>query len=358
MKIGIMTWHYGANHGAILQAYALKKVIEDMGHETVLLPFERNMEHYVPRVISRDEKRLKYSIKGIERKLFHDKKKRIFKSFKNAYFKVVEKGTPVDAVCLGSDEVFDISTGYTPDMFGEGYENVFAYAPTFARTNLEDISERKLMKHISERLDNINDLSARDDNTKNIILELTGRDVEIVLDPTLLYGFDKEKDFSSKYSDKWPNGYIVLYSYLYNFNSKEEIKSVKDFAKANKLPVISLGYYHSWCDECINADPMEFLGIMNNASYVVTDTFHGTVFSILFNRQFCCFFKDYNVNKMSFLLNQFGLYRRRCNTVDELADKLSVSIDYSDINLRLVQMREKSKSYLQRALDNASSNNK
>ena len=127
MKIGIMTWHYGANHGAILQAYALKKVIEDMGHETVLLPFERNMEHYVPRVISRDEKRLKYSIKGIERKLFHDKKKRIFKSFKNAYFKVVEKGTPVDAVCLGSDEVFDIS-GYTPDMFGD-IMKMCLYAP-------------------------------------------------------------------------------------------------------------------------------------------------------------------------------------------------------------------------------------
>ena len=205
------------------------------------------------RVISRDEKRLKYSIKGIERKLFHDKKKRIFKSFKNAYFKVVEKGTPVDAVCLGSDEVFDISTGYTPDMFGEGYENVFAYAPTFARTNLEDISERKLMKHISERLDNINDLSARDDNTKNIILELTGRDVEIVLDPTLLYGFDKEKDFSSKYSDKWLMVTCPLLIPL-QFQFQEEIKSVKDFAKANKLPVISLGYYHSWCDECINAD--------------------------------------------------------------------------------------------------------
>lgn len=74
--------------------------------------------------------------------------------------------------------------------------------------------------------------------------------------------------------------------------------------------MISIGHYFSWCDEVVIPTPFEVLAYFKGASYIITDTFHGSVFSIKFNKEFCTIVRDMNSNKLVSLLKQFGLENR------------------------------------------------
>ena len=111
-----------------------------------------------------------------------------------------------------------------------------------------------------------------------------------------MYGFEKEKKAWD--TNKWlsQKAYVLIYAYHGFMNSKQEVNAIKSFAKKNGLRIISCGYYHSWCDENVNADPKEFLEMFIHASYIITDTFHGTVFSIINKKRFVSIIRDNSFN--------------------------------------------------------------
>lgn len=110
--------------------------------------------------------------------------------------------------------------------------------------------------------------------------------------------------------------------------------------------MVSIGHYFPWCDKTIVPHPFEVLAYFKNASCIVTDTFHGSVFSIKFNKQFCTIVRGMNSNKLTHLLEQFGLDNRIANDVSKLPSIMDTKIDYDPVNVRIAEEKTRSIAYL------------
>ena len=129
-----------------------------------------------------------------------------------------------------------------------------------------------------------------------------------------------------------------------------EIKAIQSYAKSKGLQLISIGHYFPWCDKTIVPHPFEVLAYFRDAKCIVTDTFHGSVFSIKYNKQFCTIVRGMNSNKLTYLLEQFGLFNRIVNDLDRLPVMMDTPIDYAPVNEKIKQEQEFSINYLKNNL--------
>ena len=148
----------------------------------------------------------------------------------------------------------------------------------------------------------------RDANSSITVKTLIGKVPVMHLDPVLIFNYDLFMP-----SNVTLKNYMIVYTYPGRITDKQEIQSIKDFAKSHRLKLISIGHYFSWCDDVVIPSPFEVLAYFKNASYIVTDTFHGSVFSIKYNKAFCTIIRNMNNQKLSYLLKQFHLESRIIN---------------------------------------------
>lgn len=113
---------------------------------------------------------------------------------------------------------------------------------------------------------------------------------------------------------------------------------------------MSAGIFQYWCDYKIPADSFEVLGYFQKAAYVITDTFHGSVMSIKFNKNFTVIVRDTNRNKLEDLLCRFDLKNRCISEPSELAANAEISIEYAQINKKIEEEKQKTLDYLQESL--------
>lgn len=339
MKVGIVTLYDSLNYGAYLQAYALQKFVKNMGHEVEFLNIST---FYHKKIIYRSliNKRTKALI-------FNFKK---FRSFKQSFSKLrvadifyLKSKTYYDAVIIGSDEIWNLinpTFDHLPIFFGNeiNTKNIITYAPSCGNSTLKHISNDI---NASKGLKKINSFSARDENTLEIIEKLTEKKPTLVLDPTLLLG-DFEED--EKYIEK--KGYILVYTY--GFNDKK-IENAKVLAKKKNLKLVSAGFYNKWCDENLSGSPFEFLTLIKNADYVITDTFHGTLFSIIYKKQFGVFAKG--KIKVESILRQLNLENRILYEDKEIESTINDQINYKKVYDILEVKRRQSTEYLINALN-------
>ena len=161
-----------------------------------------------------------------------------------------------------------------------------------------------------------------------------------VIDPAFLYDFDKEI-VTSTYKN-----YILVYSYGMPTVTQEKIK---EFAKQNSLITISPCFYNKWCDITLPCTPFEFLGLIRDADYVATDTFHGSVFSIKFGKKFICYAEG--KQKVRSLVKEFSLEDALASPGDDLAAVYSRGIDYSRAHTLLNERISDSKKYIDSCMD-------
>ena len=353
-QIGIIT-HYGVhNHGAQLQLYALIQVLQEAGYEGKALQFEKDYRYMG------SEAKNKYSIslksipfylkyllaKGLRKTLFNIKKKKIFDGFRNtnkilgqSYSEFKE-----DLIIVGSDEVFSVETGVTDAFWGNGRKcrHIISYAASFGPTTITEIKEKQLESYIDNSLQNFLSIAVRDKNSQEIVEILSNKKATLTCDPVILYGYKNE---ISRQERRISQEYILLYSYDNNMNTDEDVALVRNVAKEFKLPVYSIGFYHEWCDRNINADPIELLGYFKNARYIITDTFHGTVLSLITESNFATKLRG-NSNKLCNLLLEYGLENRIFNSFDECKGILLHDVEYKEVNKILESNRSSSKNYL------------
>ena len=189
----------------------------------------------------------------------------------------------------------------------------------------------------------------RDQNTYDIVKKRTDQNVTVVCDPVLLYDFVEERKLEKRPTDK---KYCIVYSYDNNMNDKETIDAICAYAKEHDLDVYSVGYYHKWCDKNINLSPLELFSWFENAECVFTDTFHGTVISLVSNTEFVTKISG-NGNKLSFLLEQYGVTDRRAATFVDIPQITSEKIDYETVNSRIKEIRDYSLEFLSSAIGGA-----
>ena len=133
-------------------------------------------------------------------------------------------------------------------------------------------------------------------------------------------------------------------------NDEAEIKKIKNFARKNKLKVVSAGYYHKWCDKCVDASPVDLLGYFKYAKYVVTDTFHGSVMSLITNANFAAKIRG-NKNKLYDLLERFDLSGQVVEDFGILEKIFADEIDYKKVNDLMDNFRKSSLEYLNSCLN-------
>lgn len=355
MKVGILSMQKVMNYGSFLQAFALKKTIEELGHQcefidieqgqifpelkcTYTFLFQKAVERYMKWDIMT---RLKYAYKFRQR-------------FKTEFFNLL--GVDIhtikhfDVAIIGSDEVFNfsqrVSWGYTPQLYGRvvNADKVISYAGSFGHTTLDDIYHFGVQEEMASALASMAGISVRDINSFEIVRKLTGREAIINIDPVLLY------DYVSWIKPVNRKNYIVVYSYPNRIKKQKEIDAIKSFAKKHGKKLISIGFYFPWCDETVVPDPFEVLGYMRGADYIITDTFHGSVMSLKFNRPFVALVRDTNRQKMNSLLTQFHLEDRIVTHIESLENRMSRPIDYDSVNNILATEKIRSLEYLRRYL--------
>ena len=198
---------------------------------------------------------------GLRKTWFNFRKVRKFNRFKresNIIGEYYSLAKDLDGIIVGSDEVFALHTGPTPAFFGHACptENIFAYAASFGPTNYEDIERLHCIPFVKSGLESMKAISVRDNNTADIVEKLTSKKPQKVCDPVILYGYQKEIEDFGKLNHQ---PYLLIYAYDNNMNDPVEVDMIKTFAKKHGLKIIAPGFYHSWCDEVINAGPIEIL---------------------------------------------------------------------------------------------------
>ena len=355
MKIGILSMQKVMNYGSFLQGFALKKIIEGLGHQC----------EFIDITPGRIFPELKRSYSFLLQKLFEryfkwDVLTRVYytylfrRRFRDEFFRELEVNKHTiqhfDVVVIGSDEVFNfaqhIPWGYTPQLYGRvsNAEKVISYAGSFGHTTMDDIQRFGVKKELSELMSSMAGISVRDQNSFDIVKELTGREPIVNIDPVLLY------DYTPWVHPVNRKDYIIVYSYPNRIKNREEIAAIKTFARQQKKKLISIGFYFPWCDETIVPHPFEVLGYMKGADYIITDTFHGSVMSLKFNRPFVSLVRSTNQQKMISLLSQFQLTDRIVDNMALLDKTMLKSIDYNYVNSILKIEKERSLNYLKHYL--------
>ncbi len=261
-----------------------------------------------------------------------------------------------DFAIIGSDEIFNCigngNIGFTQQLFGKDVSNyTITYAASCGHTTYDQIRKYHLEEKVKEGLECLKNISVRDKNTYHFVEKILNNDDKIVenLDPVFIYDFRKYMPKIQINETK----YIIIYSYDYRLCKENEVKYIKEFASKNGLKTIGLGLYQPWCDKNINVTPFELLEYFKHADYVITDTFHGAVFSIKYNKKFVGISRSSNANKFNDLLSRFGLEERNIKEMDTLKKIIKEDIDYQPINEYIKVETNKSKQYIKTELEKA-----
>lgn len=371
-KVGIMSMQRIANYGSFLQAYALKQLIENLGHSVEFVDY-----HVDPPVVKDAADSRNPYIRKIEKGLETFRYKaplshklkfiRYKQSFGKKYMPLLGVAdkmnyTPeLDCLVIGSDEVFNCiqkntNVGYSLELFGKDNKakKLITYAASFGNTTIEKLDKYRKAEEIGNLLSKFDALSARDMNTGKIIEKLTGRIPVYHLDPVLTYDYmnccDLIPDINSQ------ERYLILYAYSGRI-SDEEADWISAYAKRKGLKIYAIGGIQKCADEFIYCSPFEVLAYFKNAEEVITDTFHGSIFSVMTRRRFTTLVRKSvgngygNEEKLTDLLNRLGLANRLTTKVEDAESINDKPIDYTKVDELLKLHRKEAKAYLRKNLE-------
>ena len=361
MKVGILSMQRIKNYGSFLQAYGLKRILEDIGCEVQFVDYHPG-ETLIPADggtgLTRKLSKVSDVIKQdgpLKEKIRFINYKRNYAANYYPYLGITDKMNycpEVDVLVIGSDEVFNCvqnntNVGFSPELFGQGNsaKKLISYAASFGNTTIEKLEQYGVKSQVSGWLNNFDAISVRDKNSGEIVKELTGIEPSFNLDPVLMYDFiGKCKEIPDTVPDK---NYLLLYGYSGRF-SKEECREIRQFADSKGLKIFNIGGVQDCCDRFIDVDPFTVIAYFLHADYVVTDTFHGTIMSVITHRQFISVVRKSgygNSQKLTDLLERLDLKDR---ITSRLANLFTTSkhIDYSYVDIIIESEREKTEAFL------------
>lgn len=359
MKIGILSMQRIHNFGSFLQAFSLKKNFEELGHDVYFVDIIKGKNIVKDKSNKGASWYLKkidrYILKRISHYFFAQKMRKMYKDFQHKYLeldKTLKEGELFDIVVIGSDEVFNCTIpspwGFSSQLLGDvkNAKKVVTYAASCGSTNYEKVCQLGLEAEILASLNKLSYISVRDKNTADFVKLVSGRDSEINLDPVFMYNYD---DYIPENLNR--NGYILIYAYGNRIKDEQEISAIKAFAKEKGLDIVSVGQYQKWCSNIIIANPFELLEYVKKAEYIITDTFHGTVFSIKYNKKFCTIIRDSNFNKLYDLLQRFNLESQLLRMPTKISSIIENEIDYHAINSIIEAEKNRFNEYINKCFD-------
>lgn len=371
MKIGILTYHRAENYGALLQAYALRTYLQQQGYEASFVDYWPKYHESYFRVFSLAKlkkgslkAKVKYLNENLAWGMVKKRRKRHLQSFMEEQLGLPEQAkysssqaicNEFDVVVYGSDQIWrkqNLPGHKGFDFWYFGSDNVVAkkisYAGSMGTINTTPDEDEQLKPYFAK----FDALAVRESPLKDYLAKL-GFDSTVVLDPVFL--LDKE-DWRKLYSTTKPKQkgkYILYYNLLSN---AESTKFANGLSQKTNLPIIEISkkfglkemggrYNHT-------ATVQDFLLLIDNAEYVVSNSFHGVALSVIFGKQFFAVGMGERANRVQSLLASLSIEDRYVESDANMIKLISCSIDYSAVRLKIDDIRSDSMDYLNDALKN------
>ena len=363
MKIGILTFPNSTSYGATLQMFALYQACQNLGYDTEIVNYFNSwMKHEKHTSIGQGSNTILIWLKRQVHNWLHICMKARFTAFENKMQRHPSKSfTDINqlpslaqrygAMICGSDQVWN------PDITNEDLsfflnfcgQKTFriSYAPSFGVESLSyPYAER-----IRRELENFNHLSIREESGKRLIQEISGLDAKLVVDPTFLLNAEQWESYENAHPQA--KGEYILY---YTIHSSPSLwRNCLELAKKTNLKILRIGsniiskHFKKMdgVEYVCDIGPSEWLYLVHNAKYVVTNSFHGTAFSINFRRNFYLEFSSNTNSRLSNIVDLFGLENRVLREGTEITPSIT---DYSKTEIVLPKMKEESMDFLKNAL--------
>ena len=373
-KIGLITFHESDNYGTCLQALAMQKNIEDLGYTCELIPFKRNTlaKNKKPNVFERI--RFLLSEYGLNNLILINKikndlalKNKAFKDFRNNFLKysngeysnfedLKENSNLFDAFVCGSDMIWSSNRSENLDIYFLQFApkgKRIAYSPSFG----SDFVEEGLKDTYSAYIKDMDFLSCRETSGVKLIKDLSGTEAKLTIDPTLLL---KSQEWNSLFriqkSQKEPYILVYMFEGVPKWMNSHINKVAKKFnAKIVEIPMSA----RQWCNNHKKKNgqigPLEFVSLFANAKFVFTNSYHGLMFSLIYNIPFFAVKRGENSNWMQFeerlmdTLKSFGC-QDRVLTRGKTIDYNNLNLNFNPINKAINTLSESSMNYLKEAL--------
>ena len=374
-KIALLTWITYENYGTFLQWYAICSVLKNLGYAVDSIqyfPRETANSQIVP---NKKTSFLTYCAKYCFQEIFHTNVRPLsyeqqrerhaqFECFRNKHFSLTKPcytssqlftlNDDYDYFVCGSDQIWSplcFDSHYFLDFVWDDKKKI-AYAPSIGT---DDINNPFIREKIASLIRRFEYVSIRENAGKRIINELTGQDASVVLDPTLLID-STEWDTVEDKAYRVPPKYILCYFLGHNEKYWEDVQQL---SKQEKLPLVIIPVFKKDFSRSQNVPnnvgPAQFLSLVKNASFVCTDSYHGSIFSLLYKKPFAVFsrFKTKDIrnqnSRIDTFCENFNLNNRRISKRNSLKEVFSNQIDWNKINITLTELRLKSINYLQSA---------
>jgi hypothetical protein len=368
--IAIVTLNGNCNYGNRFQNYALQQVLLNYSNhvETLLIRkdsqcistaranftslLSKAKQYPLLMVIKKSWSIFWYSYIGRQtQKKQNSLREKSFVTFSQTNIKEVDLGISAQSIpsnllakydffIVGSDQVWNPTFPEFSELFFLTFapkHKRIAYAPSFGLNELPE----ELKDDFAAWIADIKYLSVREESGANIIRNLIGRDVPVMLDPTMLLKKEDWKKVSTPVIDL-PKGPYILTYFLGTLDTKRN-KEIKLFAKKHDMKLVQVNDKNS---KYYSTGPSEFISLIDKASLILTDSFHGTVFSILFEKPFLTYKRIGGDNMYSRIETLFSLLHLQDRQDISLFNPNLWEIDYTEVNKLLQIERNKALDYL------------
>lgn len=388
MKVGIVSCYFQHNYGSMLQAYATQMALDRLEYENETIDIAgfqseirtAKLRYFIKASLTSDILRYKFGMAQsvLRKKLLKDEYARMsmlrsqkFESFQKKHFRMsapcsskAQLGekcrVEYSAVIVGSDQLWlpaNIAAGYYTLEFVPPQVNTIAYATSFGQSLLPRDSARRA----SVFLKRLRHISVREASGQRLVQILAKRRVPVVCDPTLLFSGEEWLAIQQE-KPVLEQPYILCYFLGKNKLHRQFAQRLK---QATGCRIVALPHL----DEFIRADdqyadekrydidPANFLNLIRHAAFVCTDSFHCSVFSILYRKSFFTFrrYQEATIHstnsRLDSLFQILGLSERLLSGDESVSDCLNLRTDEEKVNLRLARLRESSYQYLKSALE-------
>lgn len=354
------------NMGSLLQSYALKTTIEKLGNEVEFIGIKKSdkdyklLENYKQEyheerekdgLLGKISKIDRYTINRLKIKRKSKEQGSAFEKFRIDYLNTDRNSEKYDLCVIGSDEVFNClnsgTWGFTSQLFGNVPEanKVITYAASCGSTKYEELPAM-VAKKIRKTFENVAAISVRDENTHKFVEKLTNKLIDDNLDPVLIYNFNCEVEQASL--PKMPKHYCVVYSYYNRIHTKEEIEAIKTFCKEHNLIPVAIGAPQFWIKDYIVCSPFQCLKIFKESDFVITDTFHGTIFASKYADKFAVLARASNKNKLLDLIRKIGMKDHLMSNLSELDEKYGLLKNKENFDSIVEEETQRTLQYLNR----------
>lgn len=368
MKVSIITRHAIPNYGSILQSYASQKIFENLGWEAEILDYIRYDERGKQSVLTNCHIGTEGLKNKIKRMIYFclqypnsQKMNTAFEQFRKQYLRLstatygsvaeLKENLPdADVFVTGSDQVWgkiggaEYDGAYFLDFVPENVPQI-AFSASFGKTDLNE----ELEKNLQTLLQNYDSLLVREKSAVELIEQHTGKTAQHILDPTLLLD-RKEWETLCEPTGLEGKDYIFVYQLHHN---KQMERYITKLQKETGLPVYRVHpsiFYALKPGQFIHLPtPGQFLSYIKNAKYMVTDSFHGTVFSMIFNTQFVDIIPALTGTRIESLLELTGLQHRSLKDLGSLG-WMEQRINFGPVNAILELEKGKTRKALRESL--------